>query len=245
MLTSSLIFRQMGLFLTSSWFGLDARIGAVFYKNMRFICDFAKIGGAMASLVTSAKGVLRSAAFASLLLTASASEAEERTTLAFAAGIMSDNRIDVLYNWQDLNFEDTYLAGVIVGYDVPLRYENWSVGVEGHLHQHFGDDNYTEVIVNGIVRYTPPNPWLSVIESYGYGLGVSHTSETPAVEVRTRGDSQRTLVYMAIEAAFDVGLEDCEVFLRVHHRSDGYGLFQSDTGSNAFILGFRKELGGR
>lgn len=199
----------------------------------------------MASFVMSAKGVLGSAAFASLMLAAAASDAQERTTLAFSAGIMTENRIDLLYNWQDLSFEDTYLAGVIVGYDVPLRFENWSVGVEGHLHQHFGDDNYTEVIVNGIVRYSPPKPWLSVIESYGYGLGVSHTSETPEVEMRTRGDSQRTLVYMAIEMAFDVGLENSEVFFRLHHRSDGYGLFNTDTASNAFILGFRRELGGR
>lgn len=199
----------------------------------------------MASFVTSAKASWVLSFVASVLLASTASHAEDRTTLSFSGGVMSENRIDVIYNWQDLSLEDSYLAGFIVGYDTPLRYKNFSIGVEGHVHQHFGDDSYTEFIANGIVRYTPENPWVSFFESFGYGLGVSHTTRTPAVELRTRGDSQRTLVYMAIELAFDVGLDDSEIFFRVHHRSDGYGLFNTDTGSNAFILGFRKELGQR
>lgn len=180
-----------------------------------------------------------------LLMLAKPAAAEERITLGFMSGVMTTNKIDVLYHWSELDFDDSYFAGFMVGYEQPLRYENWSAGAEFHLNQFFGDDTYGEIVLAGTVRYAPPNPWVSLIDSYAFGLGVSHTSETPEVEVITRGDSQRTLVYMAIETAFDVGLEDSEVFLRLHHRSDGYGLFSKDTGSNAFAIGFRKEFGRR
>ena len=64
----------------------------------------------------------------------------ERVTLGFATGVMSTNGIDVLYNWHELDFNDTYLAGVLVGYEHPLAYDNFSAGVELQVNHHFGDD---------------------------------------------------------------------------------------------------------
>lgn len=204
--------------------------------------------GPASSRVSMAKAALaagRAGIIALLLSGATASHAEDRTTLSFMGGVMTENKIDVLYNWPELEFADNYLAGVVFGRDRSLAYEHWSAGYELHLNQHFGDDTYTEIIAAGVARYAPPNPWLSVLQSYAIGLGVSHVSETPEVEVRIKGQSQRTTVYMALETAFDVGRQNSEVFFRVHHRSDGYGLFSTDMSSNAFVIGFRKEIGRR
>ena len=78
-----------------------------------------------------------------------------------------------------------------------------------------------------------------MLDSFAFGLGLSHTTETPLLEVVKRGESQRTLVYFSLETAFSVGEGDDDIFFRLHHRSDGYGLFAADSGWNAFAVGWR------
>lgn len=153
---------------------------------------------------------------------------------------MTNNGIDEVFLPGKVSFADQRFAGLLLGYEVPLRDDRWELGVEVQLNRHFGKDTFEELVVPATIRYSPANPWLPAIDSFAFGLGLSHTSETPQLEILRRGGSQRTLVYFSLESAFSVGKGDDTVFFRLHHRSDAYGLFAENSGSNAFAVGYRK-----
>lgn len=161
-------------------------------------------------------------------------------SLAVQAGRMTNNGIDEVFLPGRVNFADQRFAGLLLGYEVPLRDARWEMGVEVQLNRHFGKDTFEELVVPATIRYSPARPWWSAIDSFAFGLGLSYATETPQLEILRRGGSQRALIYFSLESAFSVGRGDDAVFLRLHHRSDGYGLFAEDSGSNAFAVGYRK-----
>ena len=161
---------------------------------------------------------------------------------AFVVGGMTKNGIQVVYRPGTARYAHSNLIGVNLGFEVPLRHDRWAVGAEVQLNQHFGRYEHLEIALPALVRYSPKNPWLPAFDSFAFGLGVSYTSQTPKLEVLTRGDSQRALVYMLLETAFSVSDTGNDLFFRLHHRSDGYGVFKTDAGSNAFLVGFRKSF---
>lgn len=153
---------------------------------------------------------------------------------------MTTNGFDEVLNPNVLDYADNNFAGIILGYEVPIGDGRFSLGAEAQINQHFGGQEYLEFVIPATIRYSPKDPWVSFFDSFAFGLGLSYTADTPESEIARRGDSQRALVYFSLEAAFDVGQSGNDLFLRLHHRSDGYGLFETDTGSNAYALGFRK-----
>lgn len=164
---------------------------------------------------------------------------DAKLSLSLHGGQMTTNGIDEVFFPNKTNFTDAYFAGLILGYEVPLSDPRFAVGAEIQLNHHFGQDTFQELVLPVTIRYSPARPWPAVLDSFAFGLGLSHTSETPLLEVVRRGESQRTLVYFSLETAFSVGEGDDDIFVRLHHRSDGYGLFAADSGSNAFAIGWR------
>lgn len=163
-----------------------------------------------------------------------------KLSVAIVAGGMTTNGIQVVYRPTTARYGDNNFVGLMLGYEIPTRHSRWNVGAEVQLNQHFGDHEYLEFVLPATLRYSPQKPWLPAFDSFAFGVGLSYTSDTPKLEIATRGDSQRALVYLSLEAAFSVGAGEDDLFFRLHHRSDGYGLFNTDTGSNAFAVGFRK-----
>lgn len=156
-------------------------------------------------------------------------------------GQLTTNGIDDVPFPGRLDFANSHLAGFLIGYEIPIWNDRWQIGVEVQLSHHFGMDTYHEfVVMPATIRYSPARPWLPVIDSFAFGIGLSHTTETPLVEVLRRGESQRTLVYFTLETAFVLGDGGDHLFVRLHHRSDAYGLFETDAGSNGFALGWRR-----
>ncbi len=155
-------------------------------------------------------------------------------------GNMTNNRANDLLRPGEYDFADNYFAGVFWAYDKPLGTGRWSVGGEVQVNLHFGDQAFVEFVAPATLRYHPDLPFAPALESLGFGLGLSHTTKVPEVEVRVRGDAARTMVYWLAEAAFSVGGRQDELFVRVHHRSDAFGLLRPDSGSNAFALGWRR-----
>ena len=176
----------------------------------------------------------------------SAASAEEyragdgRLSLSLQGGQMTINGIDEVFDPTRTEFTNAYFGGLILGYEVPLSDPRFALGAEVQLNHHFGQDTYQELVLPVTIRYSPARPWPSVIDSFAFGIGLSHASETPLLEVVRRGESQRTLVYFSLEAAFSVGEGDDDIFVRLHHRSDAYGLMATDAGSNAFAIGWRR-----
>lgn len=167
---------------------------------------------------------------------------ETRRTVALVAGQMTSNGIDEVFLPGKTDFINAGFAGVALGWEAQLDNPRWRAGIELQVNQHFGKNDHQEIVAPLTIRYSPDRPWPRAIDSFAFGLGLSHATSTPNTEIARRGNSQRTLVYFSLETAFAVGDRDSTLFLRLHHRSDAYGLMATDSGSNAFALGFRKSF---
>jgi hypothetical protein len=185
--------------------------------------------------------VVLAAAWSFALPAPAADLRDGRLSFGVFGGQLTTNGIDDVPFPGRLDFADSHFAGILLGYEIPVWNDRWQIGAEVQLSHHFGMDTYQEIVVMpATIRYSPARPWLPVIDSFAFGIGLSHTTETPLVEVVRRGDSQRTLVYFTLETAFALGDGGDNLFLRLHHRSDAYGLFERDAGSNGFALGWRR-----
>lgn len=185
-------------------------------------------------------GAARSIAAALSLLAAPAHSDVPRDSASLFVGQMTDN------TWQDILFEadtvrtrDAQAVGVSVS-----REWAWPrfgfFGVEASLLRHFGEQRHWEIAVPVYLRSLRPDPvWLP---SLAYGLGVSHAGDVPESEVARRDDSQRTLATWFIELEFGGAQAETRPYLRLHHRSDAFGLFPTDTGSNVLVLGVRRDF---
>jgi hypothetical protein len=156
----------------------------------------------------------------------------------YLGGMLANKAEELVQPWK-WQFESYNLAGVSLAYDRPIN-RRWSVGFELQFTGHFGRQEYFEFSLPVTVRYRPDTHWIASIKSLSFGLGGSHASEVPQVEVETRGDSARNMVYWMMEAEFDTKDPDTTWFFRVHHRSDAFGLLEPNTGSNALLLGVRR-----
>jgi hypothetical protein len=163
-----------------------------------------------------------------------------RWSVGLVAGNMTKNRANDLLRPREYDFADNYFTGAVVAYDKRIGDRSWSLGAELQVNVHFGDQEFLEFVLPATIRYHPDIPFFPALESLGFGLGLSHTTKVPELEIDVRGESARTLVYWLAESAFSVGNSGDELFLRVHHRSDAFGLLDPDSGSNAFAIGWRR-----
>jgi hypothetical protein len=175
---------------------------------------------------------------AALAVTARADQPRDSASLF--VGQMTDN------TWQDILIEpdtvrtrDAQVAGISAS-----REWAWPgfgyVGIEGSLMRHFGEQDHWELAVPLYLRSLRPEPvWLP---SLAYGLGLSYAGDVPESEVARRDESQRTLAMWFIELEFGGAQADTRPYFRLHHRSDAFGLFPADTGSNVLLLGLRRDF---
>lgn len=154
-------------------------------------------------------------------------------------GLMTEDRLDEFSDGPDLT--GNKLIGYALAYDRPLN-DFWSVGFELQATYHFGDQDYGEFGLPLTVRYRPENPWFRPIEGFAFGLGMSHTTKVPDIEVDTRGESQRNLFYWLLETEFKTRDPKTSWFVRIHHRSDAWGTLEEEGGSNAIAIGLRKDF---
>lgn len=159
-----------------------------------------------------------------------------RTHVAVQGGIMT---LDGIWSFYNFEYADSQFAGVVGGIDYPLGNPRWRLGAEVQINWHFGDNDHFELAIPATLRYAPDNPWWR-FDSFSGGFGLSFTSSTPQTEIERRGESQTTLFYYYLETAFNVNERGDDLFFRLHHRSDGYGVFDTDTSSNAWAIGLRR-----
>jgi hypothetical protein len=180
-------------------------------------------------------------ALAALLVAATPSVAGEWRTsdsLSFYTARMTDNvAADFANAVGDIEFLDIRLVGAVAAREWRRGGGPFSLGVEAQVMGHFGEVDHLELAVPLTIRWHLPT---SAPVSAAFGLGLSYASKPPQVEIDRRGASQRLLVYWLLETEFGTGLERPAVFLRLHHRSDAYGLLETDTGSNAIGVGLRR-----
>lgn len=185
-----------------------------------------------------------------LALAASAvaeSTAEGDWHLGVYGGKAGEERLlDILTRF-DTGFRDAWLVAVAPGY-VYRRTERWRFEVEGQVVKHFGDQDHWEFNAAWLARWMR-FPWNDHVDTRtALGLGVSYATEIPVVEPRAKleeGESRKFLGYVAVEIELaPPGGSAWSGFVRLHHRSDAFGLFHDQRGGSNFItLGLRRRLG--
>lgn len=180
------------------------------------------------------------AALFGLPSTGTASESlGSRTSWSVFSAVMTDDRWeDVLWPSSGIETRDSYLLGGSLS-------REWSMGsfgfagVESGLYRHAGEQDLWEISVPLYVRSQRPEP--GYIPNLALGLGLSYTSRVPEVEVDRKGESQNLLLAWFIELEFRSHAQTRPYF-RLHHRSDGFGFLDVDSGSNAVGIGLRRDF---
>lgn len=156
-------------------------------------------------------------------------------------GVQTANVWEEVLLLDNIRVLDAGLVGLAGSLEWPVGNGGVTVGIEGQIVQHVGRQTHLEVNVPAIIRYRPENPWKPV-DSLAFGFGLSHATETPALEIEREGRSRRTMFYWTIEVAFRTSRPEHSVVLRLHHRSTGYGVFGDSGGSNAIAAGVRRQF---
>jgi hypothetical protein len=149
------------------------------------------------------------------------------------------------YQPQDVKFSPSFLAAVNVDYRFHT-FENIPLQLEGEVDvaKRFEGANEYEIAVAPFVRWTsfPWNRYLYTNARVG-ALGFSYASGISDWEKQNSGDDKgsRLLQFLVMELTFAPDKNSrSEAFIRIHHRSGDYGLFDGTSGgSNYLAVGFR------
>ncbi len=159
-------------------------------------------------------------------------------TVTGFAGVMTNDVWEEAITVIDADFLDSGLFGVGVERQI-LRHGQLSFGLELQVAKHFGTQSNLEINTPLTLRYHRVGENFPWFEAIAFGLGISWASEVPATEVNRNGASTQTMFYWMGELQFDLPATDIDLVTRIHHRSDGYGIFEVDSGSNALVIGLR------
>jgi len=154
-----------------------------------------------------------------------------------AAGALTTGSWHEALRPNTLDFADSYMIAGAVGWDRPLGNSRWRLGLEAQLTAHAGVQDHFELSVPVTLRYHIGEDRF--VRSLAGGLGLSYATEVPEVEIIRNGASQRLFVHWMAEVEFSSPRPDRATFLRLHHRSDGYGVFDVDAGSTGWLFGVR------
>jgi hypothetical protein len=185
------------------------------------------------------------AAICAATLALSAPAGAEAPAVALFGGILTDNVWEevALRPWR-ISPERPGLVGL--GLTLPLgqplstRAGQLQFEIEPQIVRHFGLQRHWEMNLPVTARLRPEAPLLGVIDSLAFGVGPSHATNPPGLEERRGGgDVSRNLIYWhaELEHALDASTG---VFLRLHHRSDGFGLIGPGGSSNGIVIGLRR-----
>lgn len=163
------------------------------------------------------------------------------------AGPYTDNSLpEEIALLQPLDFEDATLVAAAISQVIAEPSENYRWEIEGNFVQWFGDQDHQEIAGLATFRWLslPWDHWID--SSIAFGNGLSWATEVPALEELFHPDTGGTqlLYHIAVEIAFELpSIPDWETFVRVHHRSGVFGVFDDvDGGSNVLALGLRYGL---
>jgi hypothetical protein len=168
--------------------------------------------------------------------------AEGRWQATVFAGTMTENEWEKVFDPSQLKFAGSNLIGLAAGWDRPIGDSRYSIGFEVQAVGHFGRQDHLEFNLPLVVRYTPPQPRRFRFKSAAFGIGPSHATKVPQVEIDRTGASLRNLIYWMAELEFVTGCPDQSLYFRLHHRSDGFGLYPVSSGSTGLVLGWRRSF---
>ena len=170
-------------------------------------------------------------------------KAEYDLSFSIYGGVMTDGDWIEAVSGQ-AGLEDSYLLSGAAGWTF-YRPANrmWSLELEANVARHFGIQDHFEFNAPVLNVRWEALPWDSALDtSLAFGIGPSFATTTPEYERIRKGDSDPVMLFWHIEAAFGLPGSPWSTFVRLHHRSTGYGMFAEDGGSNILCLGLRYEF---
>jgi|GEM_PF-443073 hypothetical protein len=174
---------------------------------------------------------------------AEGASAERNFSASLYFGAMTDD------NWRQsvsgqADFVDSHIVAGALAWTF-YRPENlmWSLELEGNVAQHFGIQDHTELNAPILTARWEYFPWDTYVDtSLAFGIGPSFATEVPEQEKNQEGSSEEVLLFWHIEAEFGLPDSDWSTFVRLHHRSTGYGLMAEHGGGNILSLGLRYDF---
>ena len=154
---------------------------------------------------------------------------------------MSYNDWHEFFSEQSGNFADSYLVAATLSKTLKRWPYDLSTEVEGQIVKHFRRQDHWEFNLLETIRWSGVGGNVLPGSSIAFGLGLSAATEKPEVEIENDGETARLLIYWMTELAIvpSRSIPDLELILRIHHRSDAFGLMSDDGGSNAVASGLR------
>jgi len=161
--------------------------------------------------------------------------------LSVYGGRITDNEIgDFAVGFLDLDFEDSYLVALALARRIATYNELASFEVEGQIVKHFDRQDHWEF--NGlIVARWEAFFWDRYLDtSLAAGIGPSYATDVPEIEIQRSGESERLQVYMLVELeAVLPSHPNIAAIIRIHHRSNAFGIVADDGTSNALAFGLK------
>jgi hypothetical protein len=139
------------------------------------------------------------------------------------------------------DFVDAFIAVAAVSWTVARWFDgDLSCELEAQIGKYWGDQAHWEFNLPIIGFRWHRFPWdRKIATSFAWGAGPSYATEIPVVELETNDTSSHWLVYWYGELTLGPPTAPWEVVLRLHHRSDAFGIVADDGGSNAICAGLR------
>jgi hypothetical protein len=172
----------------------------------------------------------------------SESTKDKPSAIAVFGGLVTNNDWeDALAPW-DLEYRESFLAGLAISHRIGRFDHRIDFEIEGQVVRHFGDQDHWEFNLPIVGRWKT-FPWDEVVDtSLAFGIGPSYANEKPPAEVAIEGDSHRLLVYWMAEIEAGPPDRDWSAVIRIHHRSEAFGLVADEGGSNAIVIGFKQRF---
>ena len=141
----------------------------------------------------------------------------------------------------DADFADAYVYVLSASCTLARWLEGrLSLELEGQVGKYFGDQDHWEMNLPIFALRWHRFPWQDrVATTFAWGIGSSYASHVPQVELEINKASYRWLVYWFGEITFAPPKASWQFLIRLHHRSNAFGLVADSGGANTLCAGVR------
>jgi len=177
--------------------------------------------------------------FLILWVTSDMAQANEDWSITVYNAVLTAWDLETVLKFEADFEEDYQLWALALAKKVGSLTRHINIEIEGQMVQHTGEQDYMEFNGLGVARWLtfPWNRYLAT--SFAAGTGASYGTELSEIELRKSSDAKRWAAYVLFELALSLPrVPAWSLVGRLHHRSDGFGLFGS-TGYNAVGLGVK------
>jgi len=160
----------------------------------------------------------------------------------FAGQLTNNSHHEVWLPPWDVEWLDSYILGAAIGFEQPTGWSSVDIGAEAQLVKWFGNQTHWELNAMPVIGRYRFDGRAGPLRSLAFGLGFSYASEVPAEELVRDGNSNRFLIYWSAEIEFGDTEGRLSPFVKLHHRSNAFGLIEEEAGSNTVAIGLRRRF---